>query len=118
MPFAMGCEYRDFYERGSAVHKIVHKNTAACVVTPWHAVARLIGVKSLKTHVFCGLIRTAADGYWRSGRDSNPRYGFAVYSLSRRAPSTTRPPLRVSWEAEHLGGGATCGKVAACNDRP
>jgi hypothetical protein len=30
---------------------------------------------------------------WRSGRDSNPRYGFAVYSLSRRAPSTTRPPL-------------------------
>lgn len=32
---------------------------------------------------------------WRSGRDSNPRYGFAVYSLSRRAPSTTRPPLRM-----------------------
>ena len=31
---------------------------------------------------------------WRSGRDSNPRYGFAVYTLSRRAPSTTRPPLR------------------------
>src|SRR5688500_18429285 len=26
---------------------------------------------------------------WRSGRDSNPRYGFAAYSLSRRAPSTT-----------------------------
>src|SRR5690606_1847667 len=34
---------------------------------------------------------------WRSGRDSNPRYGFAVYSLSRRAPSTTRPPLRMHW---------------------
>src|SRR5690606_28189340 len=34
---------------------------------------------------------------WRSGRDSNPRYGFAVYSLSRRAPSTTRPPLRMPW---------------------
>ena len=31
---------------------------------------------------------------WRSGRDSNPRYAFDVYSLSRRAPSTTRPPLR------------------------
>src|SRR5205823_14846896 len=31
---------------------------------------------------------------WRSGRDSNPRYGFAVCSLSSRAPSTTRPPLR------------------------
>src|SRR5215208_2944883 len=35
-------------------------------------------------------------GGWRSGRDSNPRYGFAVYSLSRRAPSTTRPPLRTA----------------------
>ena len=30
---------------------------------------------------------------WRRGRDSNPRY-VAVYTLSRRAPSTTRPPLR------------------------
>ena len=27
------------------------------------------------------------------GRDSNPRYGYAAYTLSRRAPSTTRPPL-------------------------
>ncbi len=27
------------------------------------------------------------------GRDSNPRYTFGVYTLSRRAPSTTRPPL-------------------------
>ncbi len=25
--------------------------------------------------------------------DSNPRYPFEVYTLSRRAPSTTRPPL-------------------------
>ena len=33
---------------------------------------------------------------WRSGRDSNPRYAFDVYSLSRRAPSTTRPPLRIA----------------------
>ncbi len=39
-----------------------------------------------------------ADTNWRSGRDSNPRYGFAVYSLSRRAPSTTRPPLRMHWK--------------------
>src|SRR3546814_6017275 len=37
--------------------------------------------------------------FWRSGRDSNPRYGFAVYSLSRRAPSTTRPPLRMHRKA-------------------
>ncbi len=29
------------------------------------------------------------------GRDSNPRYAFDVYTLSRRAPSTTRPPLLV-----------------------
>ena len=27
------------------------------------------------------------------GRDSNPRYTFGVYTLSRRAPSTTRTPL-------------------------
>ena len=39
---------------------------------------------------------------WRSGRDSNPRYGFAVYSLSRRAPSTTRPPLRIPGEASRV----------------
>ena len=32
--------------------------------------------------------------YWRRGRDSNPRYGCAVHTLSRRAPSTTRTPLR------------------------
>ena len=31
----------------------------------------------------------------RSGWDSNPRYACDVYTLSRRAPSTTRPPLRV-----------------------
>ena len=32
---------------------------------------------------------------WRRGRDSNPRYAINVYTLSRRAPSTTRPPLRI-----------------------
>ena len=31
----------------------------------------------------------------RRGRDSNPRIGFAYYSLSRRAPSAARPPLRL-----------------------
>ena len=30
---------------------------------------------------------------WRRGWDSNPRDAFDVYSLSRGAPSTTRPPL-------------------------
>ena len=29
---------------------------------------------------------------WRRGWDSNPRYGVTVYTRSRRAPSTTRPP--------------------------
>ena len=29
----------------------------------------------------------------RRGRDSNPRSPFGAYALSRRAPSTTRPPL-------------------------
>ena len=31
---------------------------------------------------------------WRRGWDSNPRGPFEPYSLSRGAPSTTRPPLR------------------------
>ncbi len=30
---------------------------------------------------------------WRRGRDSNPRWAFNPYSLSRGAPSATRPPL-------------------------
>src|ERR1700754_863501 len=30
---------------------------------------------------------------WRRERDSNPRYVISVYTLSRRAPSTTRTPL-------------------------
>src|SRR5688572_28531570 len=47
---------------------------------------------------------------WRSGRDSNPRYAFGVYSLSRRAPSTTRPPLRMSWRPAPLVGAALLGK--------
>ena len=32
-------------------------------------------------------------GGWRRGWDSNPREAFDLYSLSRGAPSTTRPPL-------------------------
>jgi hypothetical protein len=31
---------------------------------------------------------------WRRGRDSNPRYAVNVHTLSRRAPSTARTPLR------------------------
>src|ERR1044072_7168941 len=47
-----------------------------------------------------GIVGFRRTRMWRSGRDSNPRYGFAVYSLSRRAPSTTRPPLRKSLEGD------------------
>jgi hypothetical protein len=32
---------------------------------------------------------------WRRGRDSNPRYGVTVHTLSRRAPSTARTPLLI-----------------------
>ena len=31
---------------------------------------------------------------WRIGRDSNPRYPLEVHTISNRAPSTTRPPIR------------------------
>src|SRR5438874_13366600 len=32
--------------------------------------------------------------YWRTERDSNPRTAINRYTLSRRAPSTTRPSVR------------------------
>src|SRR5215510_11175402 len=32
---------------------------------------------------------------WRRVRDSNPRRAFGPYTLSRGAPSTTRPTLRI-----------------------
>ena len=36
----------------------------------------------------------ACSFYWRSEGDSNPRTGFADYTLSRRASSTTRASLQ------------------------
>ena len=48
---------------------------------------------------------------WRSGRDSNPRWAFDPYSLSRRAPSTTRPPLRMLWRLRALAGLETLRKM-------
>lgn len=39
-----------------------------------------------------GLLTDRSD-IWRKRRDSNPRYPFEVYALSRRASSTTRAPL-------------------------
>ena len=38
---------------------------------------------------------------WRRKRDSNPRY-VAVYTLSRRAPSTARPSLLIRFALNHL----------------
>src|SRR5882757_8853557 len=35
---------------------------------------------------------------WRRERDSNPRRAFDPYTLSRGAPSTTRPPLRLGFK--------------------
>ena len=58
---------------------------------------------------------------WRTERDSNPRYAINVYSLSRGAPSATRPPVHrfgepsarrakpASWQA--LLASATCPSV-------
>ena len=39
---------------------------------------------------------------WRRVRDSNPRYAINVYSLSRGAPSATRPTLHNLWTPELL----------------
>ena len=39
---------------------------------------------------------------WRRGRDSNPRW-VSPYSLSRGAPSATRPPLRTAQDTEIFG---------------
>src|SRR5688572_26676384 len=56
---------------------------------------------------------TSAGGRWRSGWDSNPRYAFGVYTLSRRAPSTTRPPLRMpEAQGTETGGAPSEGRGA------
>jgi hypothetical protein len=39
---------------------------------------------------------------WRRERDSNPRRAFDPYTLSRGAPSTTRPSLRVGSKTLYL----------------
>ncbi len=44
---------------------------------------------------------------WRRVRDSNPRWAFDPYTLSRGAPSTTRPTLR---RRTCLAGSAKAGK--------
>src|SRR5690606_12572190 len=51
---------------------------------------------------------------WRRERDSNPRYGVTVHTLSRRAPSTTRSPLHASSNNPSSGGCAAhaCQRVS------
>ena len=40
---------------------------------------------------------------WRRERDSNPRWAINPYSLSRGAPSATRPPLRDNYDQLFAG---------------
>ena len=51
--------------------------------------------KKACNHSICKLL-IVLTFYLRRERDSNPRYAFDVYTLSRRAPSTTRTPLLFS----------------------
>src|SRR5438067_1544866 len=53
-------------------------------------------------------------GSWRRERDSNPRRAFDPYTLSRGAPSTTRPSLRAweRWCVSSLAGGCPAGPRA------
>ncbi len=68
---------------------------------------RIMGSKSdlLQTLTAAAGVKPATPGVrssvlkWRRGRDSNPRWAFDPYALSRGAPSTTRPPLRTRLNA-------------------
>ena len=63
---------------------------------------RIMGYKGdlLRTLAAASGVKSATHGVrssvlkWRTGRDSNPRTAVNRYTLSRRAPSTTRPPVR------------------------
>ena len=61
-------------------------------------------IKNPLSQITCGFLVFFASRWmliWRRERGSNPRY-VAVYTLSRRAPSTTRPSLqffRTRWKA-------------------
>ena len=62
-------------------------------LSPFNTIASLLLWKSIEEKVFLQLLACIPKGHSQRGRDSNPRYAFGVYTLSRRAPSTTRPPL-------------------------
>lgn|GEM_PF-5347692 len=78
--------YHPVYRRGPALANVL-KNELACGNACFGC---LLGRSScLERFIISGFVPK-----WRRGWDSNPRYAFDVYSLSRGAPSTTRPPLR------------------------
>jgi hypothetical protein len=49
-------------------------------------------LKTPKKIIFLGVFLRTFYDFLQRGRDSNPRY-VAIYTLSKRAPSATRPPL-------------------------
>ena len=55
---------------------------------------RVLIIPPSPEHTKKATLRAAFFGMWRRERDSNPRYAINVYTLSRRAPSTTRTSLR------------------------
>jgi hypothetical protein len=55
--------------------------------------ARAICFRTAGVCVLVGLCGARRGSLWRRDRDSNPGY-LAVYTLSKRAPSATRPSLR------------------------
>src|ERR1700692_2797474 len=46
------------------------------------------------SYLYRDRLRWREKGNWRRERDSTPRRAFSPYTLSRGAPSTTRPSLR------------------------
>jgi hypothetical protein len=61
---------------------------------PPHEINHIPEFRGFKNRHGYGVYRASAHP-WRRGRDSNPRRAFDPYALSRGAPSTTRPPLRI-----------------------
>ncbi len=67
----------------------------SCPVTePWCFAPRPLSDQSLRQIPKRPRHWRSLFGIWRRERDSNPRYAINVYTLSRRAPSATRTPLR------------------------
>ncbi len=59
-----------------------------CIARKWH----MVSLGDRQNSVISGKSIN-----WRREGDSNPRYAINVYTLSRRALSTTQPPLRCEY---------------------